>query len=57
LPSGIHPGKAPLFSAEERLEMLQEVFGPVAAKAGCAFEAITYDDSSSPPRSGPALRS
>jgi len=38
---GIHPGKAPLFSTEDRLEMLQEVFGPVAAKAGCAFEAIT----------------
>jgi pantetheine-phosphate adenylyltransferase len=41
---GIHPGKAPLFSAEDRLEMLREVFGPVAAKAGCAFEAITYGD-------------
>jgi pantetheine-phosphate adenylyltransferase len=41
---GIHPGKTPLFSAEDRLEMLQEVFGPVAAKAGCAFEAITYGD-------------
>ena len=41
---GIHPGKAPLFSAEDRLEMLREVFGPVAAKAGCGFEAITYGD-------------
>ena len=41
---GIHPGKKPLFSAEERLEMIKEVFGPVAASAGCAFEAITYDD-------------
>src|ERR1700749_1738714 len=41
---GIHPGKAPLFSAEERLEMLQEVFSPVAPKAGCAFEANTYAD-------------
>ena len=41
---GIHPGKKPLFSAEERLEMIKEVFGPVATSAGCVFEAITYDD-------------
>jgi pantetheine-phosphate adenylyltransferase len=41
---GVHPGKKPLFSVEERLAMLAEVFGPVAAKAGCAFECITFDD-------------
>ena len=41
---GIIPGKTPLYSAEERLEMVRAVFGPVAAKAGCAFDAITYDD-------------
>jgi pantetheine-phosphate adenylyltransferase len=41
---GVHPGKKPLFSVEERLEMLQDVFGPVAAKAGCAFDCITFDD-------------
>ena len=41
---GVHPGKKPLFSVEERLEMLNEVFGPVAAKAGCEFECITFDD-------------
>jgi pantetheine-phosphate adenylyltransferase len=41
---GIHPGKKPLFSAEERLEMIKEVFGPVAVGASCVFEAITYDD-------------
>ena len=41
---GVHPGKKPLFSVEERLEMLDEVFGPVAAQAGCAFECITFDD-------------
>ncbi|WP_454628225.1 pantetheine-phosphate adenylyltransferase [Bradyrhizobium cenepequi] len=41
---GVHPGKKPLFSVEERLAMLEEVFGPVAAKAGCAFECITFDD-------------
>ena len=41
---GVHPGKKPLFSAEERLKMLRDVFGPVAAAAGCAFEATTFDD-------------
>jgi pantetheine-phosphate adenylyltransferase len=41
---GIHPGKKPLFSLEERLFMIREVFEPVAAKAGCALEAVTYDN-------------
>jgi pantetheine-phosphate adenylyltransferase len=41
---GVHSGKKPLFSTDERLEMVQEVFGPVAAKAGCAFDATTYDN-------------
>jgi pantetheine-phosphate adenylyltransferase len=41
---GVHPGKKPLFSVEERLAMLDEVFGSVAAKAGCALECITFDD-------------
>ena len=41
---GINPGKKPLFSVDERLAMIQDVFGPLAAKAGCALEAITYDN-------------
>src|SRR3954447_20938152 len=41
---GVHPGKKPLFSTEERLRMLNEVCGPVAAEAGCTLEAVTYDD-------------
>lgn len=41
---GVHPGKKPLFSTDERLAMVRDVFGPVAAKAGCAFDATTYDD-------------
>ena len=41
---GVHPGKKPLYSTEERLEMVRAVFGPVAAKAGCAFDATTYDN-------------
>jgi pantetheine-phosphate adenylyltransferase len=41
---GVHPGKTPLYSAEERLEMVRAVFAPVAAQAGCAFDATTFDD-------------
>ena len=41
---GVHPGKKPLFSTEERLKMLHDVCGPVAAAAGCTLEAVTYDD-------------
>jgi pantetheine-phosphate adenylyltransferase len=41
---GIHPGKAPLFSAEERLEMLAETCGPVAKSAAIELECITFSD-------------
>src|ERR1700745_303491 len=41
---GVHPGKKPLFSTEERLEMVQEVFASVAKAAGCAFDCTTYDN-------------
>jgi pantetheine-phosphate adenylyltransferase len=41
---GIHPGKAPLFSVEERLAMLQEICGPVGRKAGCEIVSKTFDD-------------
>jgi pantetheine-phosphate adenylyltransferase len=41
---GVHPGKKPLFSTEERLKMLHDVCGPVAAQAGCVLEAVTFDD-------------
>jgi pantetheine-phosphate adenylyltransferase len=41
---GVHPGKKPLFSVEERLKMARELFAPLAAKAGCAFDCSTYDN-------------
>jgi pantetheine-phosphate adenylyltransferase len=41
---GVHSGKKPLFSTEERLKMTRDVFGPLAAKAGCAFDCVTYDN-------------
>jgi pantetheine-phosphate adenylyltransferase len=39
---GIHPGKAPLFSAEERLAMLQETCGPLAQEAKCELACVTF---------------
>ena len=41
---GIHPGKKPLFSIEERLDMTQSAFAPIAASAGCALVCTTYDN-------------
>src|SRR5262249_36333246 len=41
---GLHPGKAPLFSADERLAMLQETCGPLAREAKCELSCITFAD-------------
>src|SRR5271168_4388431 len=41
---GIHPGKAPLFSAEDRLAMLEEVCTPLARAAGCEIAFGTFAD-------------
>jgi pantetheine-phosphate adenylyltransferase len=41
---GVHPGKAPLFSADERLAMVEETCGVMVRKAGCEFGCITFDD-------------
>ena len=41
---GIHPSKAPLFTADERVAMLIETCGPLANAPGCELKAITYDD-------------
>jgi len=41
---GVHPGKAPLFSAEDRLAMLQETCAPVAKQAACELACVTFDD-------------
>ena len=41
---GVHSGKKPLFSTDERLKMVRDVFGSVAAKAACGFDATTYDN-------------
>src|SRR5947199_22239 len=41
---GTHPGKAPLFSPEERLAMLEEICGPIARGAGAKLSCITFAD-------------
>src|SRR5581483_10219592 len=41
---GVHPGKAPLFAAKERLAMLEESCAPIARRAKCEVEFVTFDD-------------
>jgi pantetheine-phosphate adenylyltransferase len=41
---GVNANKKPLFSTDERLDMVRAVFEPVATKAGCAFDCVTYDN-------------
>jgi pantetheine-phosphate adenylyltransferase len=41
---GVHPGKAPLFSADDRIAMLEETCGVVVREAGCELTCITFDD-------------
>ena len=41
---GIHPGKVPLFLAEERVAMLEEVCTPLARAVGCEIAVSTFAD-------------
>jgi pantetheine-phosphate adenylyltransferase len=41
---GIHPGKTPLFSAEDRLAMLDEICAPIGRAAGCEIVCVTFAD-------------
>jgi pantetheine-phosphate adenylyltransferase len=41
---GTHPGKSPLFSADERLVMLEETCGPLVRAAGCELKVVTFSD-------------
>ena len=40
---GVHPGKKPLFSADERIAMLEQTCGPVARREKCKLVCITFD--------------
>jgi pantetheine-phosphate adenylyltransferase len=41
---GTHPGKTPLFTAEERRAMLEETCGGLARAAGCELRSVTFAD-------------
>jgi len=41
---GVHPGKAPLFSPEQKIEMLKAETAPIAKKSGCVIEITTFDN-------------
>ncbi|MGB7258849.1 MAG: pantetheine-phosphate adenylyltransferase [Pseudolabrys sp.] len=41
---GVHPGKKPLFSADERLAMLERTCGPIARREKCKLVCITFDN-------------
>jgi pantetheine-phosphate adenylyltransferase len=41
---GTHPGKAPMFSVDERLAMLDEYCAPVARAGGCELICTTFSD-------------
>jgi pantetheine-phosphate adenylyltransferase len=41
---GVHPGKTPLFSPEEKIEMLRAEVAPISAKTGCTIDIVTFDD-------------
>ncbi len=39
---GVHPGKQPMFTAEERADMLQKVCAADAAAEHCEFSVVTF---------------
>ncbi|GJD58890.1 pantetheine-phosphate adenylyltransferase [Methylobacterium dankookense] len=41
---GVHPGKTPLFGADERAELLRETCTPLAQAEGTTLEIATFDD-------------
>src|ERR687888_1182530 len=41
---GTHPGKTPLFAAEERRAMVEETCGALARASGCDFACIMFAD-------------
>ncbi len=41
---GVHPGKVPLFAAEERFAMLEEVCAPLARAANCEIDFVAFGD-------------
>jgi pantetheine-phosphate adenylyltransferase len=40
---GVHPGKTPLFSVEERAELLRAVATPLLAESGATLDVATFE--------------
>ncbi len=40
---GLHPGKTPMFTAEQRAEMIEKVCAAEAAEQGCEIAVVTFD--------------
>ena len=41
---GVHPGKKPLFSANERIGMLEQTCGPIVRREKCKLVCMTFDN-------------
>ena len=41
---GVHPGKTPLFTAQERTDMLAECCKPIVSETKCEIGTFTFDD-------------
>jgi len=41
---GVHPGKTPLFSTDEKIQMLEAECEPVAKRTGCMISVTTFDN-------------
>ena len=41
---GVHPGKTPVLSVDERAELLRKVATPLLAAKGAELEVVTFDD-------------
>ena len=41
---GVHPAKTPMLSVADRIELIEAVAAPMAAAAGAAVEARTFDN-------------
>ncbi|MBV1694557.1 MAG: pantetheine-phosphate adenylyltransferase [Hyphomicrobiales bacterium] len=39
---GVHPGKTPMFSVEEKIDMLRADCAPIAKRTGCSIEPVTF---------------
>ena len=40
---GVHPGKKPIFEAQERADMIRACGAPLVAGTGCSLEVVTFD--------------